>query len=382
MKKTFAFLSHLDANLYLFRAPIMKQLLSNGHKVYAICPKGDKNQALRDLGCEVVNYAIDRRSLNPFREKKSIDNIYHVIKNLNIDVLHTFTAKPNIYGTFAARKAGIPIVLNLVEGLGSFYVNNNVKSVVVRHVMERLYKKAFRLSDGCVFVNSDDPKYMVSRGLIPEKKVKIIKGVGVDTEKFSMQPYSPEKLHTIKSSLSLEGKIVVLMVARAIWDKGIREYYEVAQVLTKKYQDVAFVLVGGVDKGNPTSADESFLNSTNVKWLGQRDDIVDITAISDVYVLPSYREGLPVTLMEACAMGKPIVTTDTVGCRDVVRDGYNGYLVPVRDTQALAQKIELLIEDEKRRKIMGEYGRMVAIKEFDTKSVVKQYMKFYKTVGE
>jgi len=323
MKKTFAFLSHLDANLYLFRAPIMKQLLSNGHKVYAICPKGDKNQALRDLGCEVVNYAIDRRSLNPFREKKSIDNIYHVIKNLNIDVLHTFTAKPNIYGTFAARKAGIPIVLNLVEGLGSFYVNNNVK-----------------------------------------------------------KPYSPEKLHTIKSSLSLEGKIVVLMVARAIWDKGIREYYEVAQVLTKKYQDVAFVLVGGVDKGNPTSADESFLNSTNVKWLGQRDDIVDITAISDVYVLPSYREGLPVTLMEACAMGKPIVTTDTVGCRDVVRDGYNGYLVPVRDTQALAQKIELLIEDEKRRKIMGEYGRMVAIKEFDTKSVVKQYMKFYKTVGE
>jgi len=379
MKKTFAFLSHLDLNLYLFRAPIMKELLKRGYKVYVICPKGDKNQALSDMGCKVVNYKIDRKGLNPFSEKKSIDNIYHAIKNLNIDILHTFTAKPNIYGTFAAKRAGIATVLNLVEGLGSFYVNDSMKNIVIRYIMERLYKKAFKLSNGCVFVNNDDPKYMLSRRLIPKEKVKIIKSVGVDTKKFSMQRFSLEKLHNIKSSLDLEGKIVVLMVARAIWDKGIREYYEAAQMLTEKYRDIAFVLVGGTDEGNHTCASKSFLNSAHVKWLGQRDDIVDITAISDVYVLPSYTEGLPATLMEACAMSKAIVTTDTVGCRDVVDDGRNGFLVPVRDAKSLAEKIEVLIGDVQLRKQMGEESRKKAKDEFDVRKVVVQYMEYYET---
>ena len=375
--KTFGFLSHLDLNLYLFRTPIMKELIKRGHKVYAICPKGDKNEALKEIGCKVINYSIDRKGLNPFSEKKSIENIYNAIKDLKIDILHTFTAKPNIYGTLAAKKAGIPVILNLVEGLGSFYVKDTMKNILVRNIMERLYKKAFKLSDGCVFVNTSDPEYMLKKRLIKKEKVKIIKSVGVDTEKFSMTNYSEDKLLEIRKNLKLENKIVVLMVARAIWDKGVKEYYESADILKSKYQNVEFLLAGGTDEGNHSCANKEFLNSGKVKWLDQRDDIVDITAISDIYVLPSYREGLPVTLLEASAMAKPIVTTDTFGCRDVVDDGENGFLVPVRDSIKLAEKIEILINDGNMRKIMGQKALAKAQNEFDVRKVVEQYMEYY-----
>lgn len=374
---TFAFLSHLDLNLYLFRTPIMKELLKRGHKVYAICPKGDKNQALKDVGCEVINYEINRKGLNPFSEKKSINNIYEAIKDLNIDILHTFTAKPNIYGTLAAKKAGIPIVLNLVEGLGSFYINNNFKNIIIRNIMERLYKKAFSLSQGCVFVNTSDPEYMIKNNIIKKEKVKIIKSVGVDTIKFSMDNYTEQKLLEIKQKLNLENKIVILMVARAIWDKGIREYYEAAKIIKAKCPNVEFLLVGGTDDGNHSNASKDFLKNGEVRWLDHRDDVVEITAISDVYVLPSYREGLPATLMEASSMGKPLVTTDTFGCRDVVDDGVNGFLIPIKNSKKLVERIEVLINDKNLRIKMGKKAFEKAQKEFDVNKIVDQYVEYY-----
>lgn len=379
-KKTFGFLSHLDLNLYLFRAPIMKELQKLGHKVYAICPKGDKNQALKECGFELVNYEINRKGLNPFSENKAIDNIYHAIKDLHLDVLHTFTAKPNIYGTLAGNRAGIPFILNLVEGLGSFYIKDTMKNVVIRTLMERLYKKAFSLSSGCIFVNSDDPAYMVQKKLISKEKVKIIKSVGVDTKKFDMALFDEEKIQNIKQKLGVENKLIVLMVARAIWDKGLREYYEVAKLLQKKHPNVKFIYVGDTDDGNHSCASREFLQNGEVVWLGHRDDIVELTAISDIYVLPSYREGLPATLMEATSMGKPIVTTDTFGCREVVEDGKNGFLVPILDVKSLLQKIEILIADGDLRKSMGHQGRKKAEDEFDIQKVLKQYMEYYEKI--
>ena len=377
--KTFGFLSHLDLNLYLFRTSIIRALLERGHKVYAICPQGDKNDALRAIGCEVINYEIERKSLNPWHEKKAIESIYQAIKDLQIDILHTFTAKPNIYGTLAGKRAGIPVVLNLVEGLGSFYTQTTLKYILVRMLIERLYKKTFLLSQGCVFVNSSDPSYMLKKGLICEEKVKVIKSVGVDTLHFSMQHYTREKLLGLKKSLNVENKLIVLMVARVIWDKGIREYYEAAKVVKQKFFNVEFVLVGGLDEGNPSCVDQAFLQNENVLWLGHRDDVRDVTAISDVYVLPSYREGLPVTLLEATSMGKAIVTTNTSGCKDVVDDEENGFLVPIRDAMTLASKIELLLQNQQLRETMGKKGRQKAIEEFEIKQVVAQYMEYYET---
>lgn len=378
MIKRFGFLSHLDLNLYLFRTSIIKELLKQGHKIYAICPSGDKNQALRDIGCTVINYKINRQGLNPFNEKIAIENIYQAIKDLNIDILHTFTAKPNIYGTFAGRKANIPVILNLVEGLGSFYTKNNFKNIVIRYIMERLYKKAFKMSNGCIFVNSDDPKYMIEKNIIKKNKVKIIKSVGVDKDKFNIDNFTSEELNIIKIKNNLKDKIIVLMVARAIWDKGVKEYYESASLLKEKFSNVEFILVGNTDEGNHTCASIEFLENGNVKWLGHRDDIVELTAISDIYVLPSYREGVPATLMEATSMSKPIVTTNTVGCREVVDDGKNGFLVPIRDSKSLAEKIETLIVNKQLREEFGKNGREKVAKEFDVNVVAKQYMKYYR----
>lgn len=377
--RNIAFLSHLDLNLYLFRTPIMQALINAGHNIYAVCPKGEYNEKLQLLGCTVINYEIQRQGLNPFKEKEAINNIYKVIKPLELDLIHTFTAKPNIYGTFAAKKANIPIILNLVEGLGSFYVEKSFKNLLVKSLMEYLYKKAFKLSTACVFVNSDDPKYMIEKSIIVKDKVEIIKSVGIDTEEFNPENVSNNTLNSLKQSLHVEDKVVILMVARAIWHKGIKEYYEVAKSLKKKYVNIEFLLVGDTDEGNISCADKEYLMSGSVKWLGHRDDIKELTALCDIYVLPSYREGVPRTLLEAASMAKVIVTTDTVGCREVVDDGVNGYLVPVKDIDMLENKLSLLIEDESLRDTMGTNGRIKAQKEFDIKNVLKQYLLLYQS---
>jgi N,N'-diacetylbacillosaminyl-diphospho-undecaprenol alpha-1,3-N-acetylgalactosaminyltransferase len=378
-----AFLSNTDYSLYLFRLPVMLALLKKGHIVYAICPSGDKNQALRESGFIVINYEMNRQSLNPFKELKTIKSIYEAIKGLELDLLHTFTVKPNIYGTFAAKMAKVPVILNLIEGLGSFYASNSVKNIIVRWVIEKLYKVVFLLSNGCVFVNSDDPKYLINKKVILQHKATIIKSVGIDTDLFDMKNFTKEQIEKIKDKNGLKDKIVVFMAARAIWDKGIREFYEACEIVKAKYPHVEFVFAGDTDEGNHTCANKDFLNSGCVKWLGRRDDMVELTAISDIYVLPSYyKEGIPKTLLEAAAMSKPIVTTDTVGCRDVVDDGVNGFLVPIKDAKKLADKIEILIKDEKLRSKMGIMGRKKALREFELKKVVKQYLELYKNIKD
>jgi N,N'-diacetylbacillosaminyl-diphospho-undecaprenol alpha-1,3-N-acetylgalactosaminyltransferase len=358
----------------------MCALLQKGHAIYAICPNGDKNQALRDNGFIVINYKMSRRSLNPFKELMTIKSIYGAIKDLQLDLIHTFTVKPNIYGTFAAKAAKIPTILNLVEGLGSFYVSNSIKNRVVRVIIEKLYKVVFWLSSRCVFVNSDDPKYLIDKKIIPQHKSIIIKSVGIDTMLFDMKNFTKERLEQIKEANALKGKMIILMAARAIWDKGVREFYEACEIIKAKYPHVEFVFAGDTDDGNHTCASKDFLNNGSVKWLGRRDDMVELTAISDIYVLPSYREGIPKTLLEAASMSKPIVTTDTVGCRDVVDDGINGFLVPIKDSKELACKIEILIKDEKLRSKMGFEGRKKALAEFELKKVVKKYLELYENI--
>jgi N,N'-diacetylbacillosaminyl-diphospho-undecaprenol alpha-1,3-N-acetylgalactosaminyltransferase len=378
---TIGFLSHLDLNLYLFRLPIMKKLIEDGHKVYAICPKGDKFNLFKEHDIKAIEYKIQRSSLNPLKELKAIYNIYRAIEPLKLDMIHTFTAKPNIYGTIASKIAKVPTIVNLVEGLGSFYIEDTVKSIIVRNLIEKLYKLVFSISHKVVFVNSDDPDYLEKRGVISKDKIKIIRSVGIDTDIFNSNNVSKDKLVQLKKELKVEDKIVVLMVGRAIWHKGVREYYESATLLSN-YKNVQFILVGDIDKGNPSSANKDFLNSGDVLWLGHRDDILNLTELSDIYVLPSYREGVPRTLLEAISMEKPIVTTNTVGCREVVQDGYNGFLVPIKNSKILAKKIELLIKEKDTRKIMGENGRMLAVETFDVDQVVKQYISLYKNLKE
>ncbi len=363
---TFGFLSHLDYNLWLFRLPIMQELVRQGHTVYAICPKGEVSASFAAHGITHIPYAITRSSLNPLKELHAVRNIFEAIKPLDLDILHTFTAKPNIYGTIAGRLAKVPRIINLVEGLGSFYLENDLKSRFVRFLIEALYRQAFRLSDTVMFVNEDDPAYLVSKKIIDPAKVFILKGVGIDTAEWKPVPKE-------------DGWIRITMIARAIKHKGVHEFIDAAAILGQKYPDVSFQFVGSPDPGNRFSVTEEFMRAqTSVHYLGQQDNIRHILSQSDIFVLPSfYREGLPRTSMEAASMGLPIVTTDVVGCRETVTDGVNGFLVPPQNVPALAEAIEKLILDPDLRLRMGKAGREKAVREFDIAQIIDRHLEVY-----
>ena len=362
--KKIAFLSHLDLNLYLFRLPIMIELVKRGYKVYAVCPRGDKFHLFEEYEIEAIEYKIERNSLNPLKELWTIKRIYSVIKPLNLDILQNFTAKPNIYGSIVGKLAKVPMVVNAVTGLGSFYLSDSRKAKLIKSIMESLYRWVNRRVNFIIFQNSDDMNYFIDSGIVDRKKAVLIKSSGIDTKKFL--PSQDKKINF---------PLIVLMIARAIWHKGVREYYESANSLSSK--SVKFILIGDTDEGNPSCVDEKFLNSGEVNWLGHRDDIKEQIEQCDIFVLPSYREGVPRTLLEAASMAKPIVTTDAVGCREVVDDGVNGFLVPVGSSELLTQKIKELIYNKNLRDTMGKNGRIKILKEFAVDIVVQQYVELY-----
>lgn len=375
-----AFLSHLDMNLYQFRLPIMIELVKNGHEVYAICPRGDFFDKFEEHNIKALSYEIDRISLNPLKEITTIKSIYKLIKPLNLDILHSFTVKPNIYGSIAGNLAKVKVIINSVTGLGSFFIQQTPKAKAVRKLIINLYKIGFKKADGVIFQNSDDLNMFLNLKLLPKQKAHLIRGSGLDTNYYSLENLDKNEIDTLKNELQIDKKIIVMMVARAIWDKGIREYYESAKVITQKYNNVQFILIGGIDKGNPTSVDENFLKNSNVIWLGERKDVRNLLSLCDIFVLPSYREGFPRTVMEACSLSKPIVTTDTVGCKEAVVDGYNGFLCRVKDSHDLSLKIERLIVDKDLRAKMGENSRIKAKMEFDVKKVIESYLSLYQNL--
>jgi N,N'-diacetylbacillosaminyl-diphospho-undecaprenol alpha-1,3-N-acetylgalactosaminyltransferase len=362
---TFGFLSHLDYNLWLFRLPIMQELVRQGHTVYAVCPSGEISGSFSKHGITHIPYEIERSSLNPLKELNAIRNIYHAIKPLGLDILHTFTAKPNIYGTIAGRLAKVPHIINLVEGLGSFYLENDLKSRIVRSLIESLYRQTFKLADTVMFVNQDDPAYLIRKEIIAPSKVFIIKGVGIDTIEWN----------PIQKN---DACIRVTMIARAIKHKGVLEFIDAAKMLSQKYPDVTFQFVGSPDEGNRFSVTEEFMKTQpHLNYLGHQNNIRHILAQSDIFVLPSYREGLPRTSLEAMSMGLPIVTTDVVGCRETVEEGVNGLIVPPKDAYALAEAIEKLIINPLLRQQMGEAGCQKAIHEFDIGTIIAKHLEVY-----
>ncbi|MDF1881430.1 glycosyltransferase family 4 protein [Sulfurimonas sp. MAG313] len=368
-----AFLSHVDINLYLFRMPVMKALVSLGYEVYALCPEGEYSHAFEKEGIMFKPYIIQRKSLNPLKEIKTIKAMYTIIKSLDLDVLHNFTVKPNIYGSVAGHFAKVPVIINSVTGMGSYFILETPKAKIVKGVITKLYKMANTKAHAVLFQNADDLQFFKDTHLLSSSKSFLIKGSGIDTDVFDMT--KAKETDSLKETLGIQDKKVVLMVARAIWDKGVKEFYEAAHSLSS--DDTVFILVGDTDEGNPTCANKEFLISKDVMWLGHRTDIFELTALADVYVLPSYREGLPRTLLEAASMSKAIVTTNAIGCKEVVDDGINGFLVPVKNTHALTQKISILLNDENMRVRFGIKSRQKALKEFDVKIVVQKYLEMY-----
>ncbi|HWR59427.1 MAG TPA: glycosyltransferase family 4 protein [Thermodesulfovibrionales bacterium] len=380
------FLSHIDMNLYLFRLPLMKSLVGKGWKVTALVPEGSYAHLFEKEGIRHERYSIKRDGMNPLKEVVVISRLYRKLRKLRPDLMHSFTMKPNIYGSIAGKLAGVTRIVNSVTGLGSFFIDSEAVTPAGR-ALAQLYRLSCRLADAVVFQNRDDLEFFLGRRLVSARKCRIIRGSGVDLAKYSPMRFTQKDRQTLRSSLGISmDAVVVTLITRLIWDKGIKEFCEAAKIIRQRRREKAvFLLVGDYYDGNPNAVPrayiESMTRSGDVVFAGWRNDIPAILHSSDIVTLPSYREGLPVSIQEALAMGLPVVTTDVPGCRETVEDSVNGLLVPSRHAEALAKAIEKLLENAELRRVMGKKGREKAEREFDVRHVIKQHIELYESLG-
>lgn len=346
------------------RLPLAVAAKQAGFEVTVITRCGTQCDAIRNAGIEVVPFNMERKGLNPFRLAREILRMARLYRRLRPDVVHHVALRPVVVGGLAAWWVGIDRVVSAIAGMG--YAFTDGRSGWLAAVLRALLRLALRR--GLVIVqNPEDAAALVRLG-VPEARIRMIRGVGVDVEHFRPLPEP-------------ESHPVVMLASRLLWDKGVGEFVEAARMLRGRAR---FVLVGAPDVGNPASLTEAELRAWEqegvIEWWGVSEDMQETLNKAHVICLPSYREGLPKVLLEAMACGRAIVTTDTPGCRDCVRDGDNGFRVPVKDAQALANAIQHLLEDPVLRRRMGERGRERAVAEFGQEQAIEQTLSVYREV--
>jgi len=358
--------------MYNFRAGLMRALAKRGVTVIGGGAGGDiYEEKIRKLGMRFENLPVDKGGMNPLADLRLLLTLYRWYRAEAPDVVHHFTIKPVIYGSIAAHLAGVPKVINTITGLGYVYTE---RGGMLRSVVDVLYRLALGCATHVFFQNEDDRQLFESRRLVAPEKTSLVPGSGVDLEKF--RPTSTE-------SRADSGDVVVLMVARLLRDKGIGEFVEAARIVRTTMHNVTFKILGEIDLSNPAAVSkeevDEWVRGGVIDWLGHTDDVRPALKAADIVVLPSYREGTPRSLLEAAAMGKVMVTTDTVGCRNVVDHGVNGFLVPVRDAPRLAQAILELAGSAELRQRMGAAGRRKMESEFDERIVIEKTLTMYES---
>jgi len=358
-------------NLYNFRAGLIRALVEEGYEVVAVAPTDEYAARLPELGCRFVPLEMDNRGTHPGRDLLLLLRFLLLFRKEQPNVYLGYTVKPNIYGSLAAHALGIPVINN-IAGLGSVFIKNSWLTRLVRW----LYRVALSRSRCVFFQNNDDLDLFVKAGLVAPDKVARLPGSGIDLRAFQPMP-----------AVSLNNRSLrFLLVSRMLWDKGVLEYVNAARIVGQIYPDVEFNLLGFLDVQNPTAISSeqmaAWVKEGVICYLGATDDVKPYLAEADCVVLPSYREGTPRSLLEAVAMGKPIITTDAIGCRDVVDDGVNGFLCLPKNTDDLAEKMEkMILLEPQRRSEMGKMGRQKVEREFDEKIVIERYLAMIESAG-
>jgi glycosyltransferase involved in cell wall biosynthesis len=356
-------------NLVNFRAGLVRVLISKGYEVVAVTPKDEFTTSLSHLGCRHIHLPMDSKGISPAKDILMLYRIFKLLRSENPDVLLGYTIKPNIYGSIAASVLQIPTINN-ISGLGTTFIRGGLLKILVR----MLYRFALRKSYKVFFQNNDDRKLFISNKLVSSPSTALLPGSGIDLKFF------------LPLSLPNKPRIRFLLVARMIWDKGVGEFVQAARILNQRGIDAEFCLLGFLDVQNPTAISRKQMDEWTaegvVNYLGVSDSVCEEIALADCVVLPSYREGTPRTLLEAAAMARPIVTTDTAGCREVVDDGINGFLCRVRDGADLAIKMERIVNmSPKERETMGMRGREKVERQFDEKIVINKYLEVIEDIG-
>lgn len=351
------------------RLPLAVAAQAAGFDVAVATREGRQADVIRNAGIRLIPFAMSRRGGDPFGEVAALWSLYLREKP---DLVHHVALKPVMFGALAARLARVPRQVNAVAGLGWLFTSSGTAVRLARPVLRWLLARLLDRPHSLAIVQNPEDQALLERSGVPAMRVRLIRGAGVDTRIFYavMPPAEP---------------ICIVLAARMLWDKGVGEFVEAARLLSEAGVVARFVLVGAPDPANPASVPESTLRGWHgqhgVEWWGRRDDMPAVLQAAHVACLPSYREGLPKSLLEAAACGLPIVTTDAPGCREVVRDGVNGLLVPVRDAVALAEALGKLIDDAALRHRMGEQSRLRAESEFGLETVIAQTLAVYREVS-
>jgi glycosyltransferase involved in cell wall biosynthesis len=342
----------------------------HGYDVHVASSAGAGEAALRETGLPFYPVVFTRGRSHMFTESGSLLSALRLYRRVRPALIHHITIKPIIYGGLAARALRVPAVVNTVAGLGYVFGQEGPRAAVQRALIKAAYRPALGYRRAkVVFENPDDRQDFVRWGLVPAARAVVIKGAGVNIERFRPRPLAA-------------GPPTVILASRMLWDKGIAIFVEAAKQVKLAHPDARMVLVGTGDEGSPASIPDSQLRewvaSGLVEWWGQRSDMPDVLAGAAVVCLPSfYREGIPRVLIEAAACGRPIVTTDAPGCREIVRHGENGLLVPLKNAPALAEAINAILGDRERGERMGAVGRQRVEEEFATSHVVSATLGLY-----
>jgi len=351
-------------NISNFRAGLIRAFIKAGYEVVAVAPPDSYVEQVKALGCQYVPLPMDNQGTHPGRDLLLLWRFYWLLRRVRPNVFLGYTVKPNIYGSIAAHLLDIPVINN-IAGLGAVFIKDGWITRLVRG----LYWFALSRSKRVFFQNEDDRALFIEGELLDCEITDRLPGSGIDLNHFSSIEMLPS-----------ESSVRFLLIARMLWDKGVGDYVEAAKLLKSRVVSADFCLLGFLDVKNPTAISrdqmDEWVKSGYVTYLGETDDVRPHITAATCVVLPSfYREGVPRTLLEAAAIGRPIITTDAIGCREVVDDGLNGYLCKPRDASDLAEKMERFIAlSSEQRAEMGRRGRAKIEREFDEKIVINKYL--------
>jgi glycosyltransferase involved in cell wall biosynthesis len=353
--------------LYNYCFPLADAIKQLGMDILLVSPKGEYADRLVSAGFRHVSFSLQRRSINPITEIWSLIKLLRLYKREKPDIVHHFTTKCIIYGSVAAHRSGIEHVVNSVTGMGYAFSGEQWFRRFLRIIIKSLYRRTL-VDTKVLFQNPNDRDEFINEGLVLPEQTILIRSSGVNLEKFNRTPEP-------------DGVPFIILAGRLLYDKGVVEFVEAARMLKMRNIPARFALVGEPDPDNPSSIPLDKLKSWHeegvVEWLGWQEDMALVYKQANIVCLPSYREGVPKSLIEAAAVGRAIVTTDTPGCRDVVQNGINGFLVPVRSTKELADALQVLILDKTLRQKMGQEGHLIAERDFNLQNVLASILAVY-----
>lgn len=360
-----ALVANTTWNIANFRKNIMEALHNEGFEVLVVSPVDEYLDEI--LQYEYVKHVpikhLSRKGINPFQDLRLLFELSRIYKKEKIDLTIHYTIKPNIYGSLASRRNSIPTI-SAITGLGYTFIHNGL----INKISKTLYRLALQYNEKVIFENHDDRILFIKAGLITQDQGISVKGCGINTQHFRPMPRKLE-----------QEQVVFTFIGRLLYDKGIKEFVEAAKKVKVAHPEVAFWVLGDIDKDNPAAIKQqeldNWINDEVIVYKGFVRDVRTLIRESDCVVLPSYREAIPRAIQEGMAMGKPVISTDVAGCREAIEEGKNGYLVPIRDANALADAmLKFMALSEAAQENMGQYGRQKVLKEFDDRIIAQHFV--------